>query len=85
MFVPVGQPSSEANKFKVAGVVSGYPGLLKPIVDGDGQPIAGADNEPTMYFKENQGFVVAFDIRHAIDLIEANPIGFELADMQGSP
>lgn len=85
VFVPAGQPPSKANNFKVAGVVSGYPRLLKPIVDGDGQPIARADNEPALYFQENPGFVVAFDIRHAIDLIEANPIGLELADAQGSP
>ena len=32
--------------------------------------------------RRNQGFVVAFDIRHATDLIEANPIGFPLLTEQ---
>ena len=34
--------------------------------------------EPVAFFQENPGFVVAMDIRHATDLIDANPVGFQL-------
>ena len=38
----------------------------------------GDDGEPIAYFPENQGLVVAFDIRHATNLIDANPVGLQL-------
>ena len=73
VFVPNGRP---ANEFQVAGVVAEAPRpRLEAVVDRLGQPILGEDGQPTAYFPENQGFVVAFDIRHAIELIDANPIG----------
>ncbi|MCY3991322.1 MAG: hypothetical protein OXF50_08880 [Caldilineaceae bacterium] len=33
---------------------------------------------PVGYYGENTGFVVAVNIKHAIEIIDANPIGFEL-------
>ena len=74
VFVPNGGPG---NEFRVAGVVANYPTpLVEPVIDGAGTVIG--------YFRENQGFVVAFDIRHATELIDANPIGFELPAGQNS-
>lgn len=74
-------PASKAGSadFHVGGVISNYPTpVVEPIVDRYGEPILGEDGRPTGYFNENQGLVVAFDIRHAIDLIDANPVGFVL-------
>ena len=80
VFVPNGR---SANEFRVAGVVAEDPRpRLEAVVDRFGQPILGEDAQPISYFPENQGFVVAFDIRHATDLIEANPIGFPLLTEQ---
>ena len=76
VFIPNGRSTSE---FRVAGVVAKAPRpRLEAVVDRFGQPILGEDAQPLSYFPENQGFVVAFGIRHATDLIEANPIGFPL-------
>ena len=76
VFVPIGQPQ---NKIQVAGIVANYPTpLQEPIVDKSGNPIVNDHGEPSAFFRENPGFVVAMDIRHAIDLIDANPVGFQL-------
>ena len=76
VFVPSGQP---ANKLRVAGVVSNAPTpLLRAVVDKSRIPVLGANGEPIAYFAENQGFVVAFDIIHATNLMDANPVGFPL-------
>ena len=76
VFVPNGQPQ---NEFRVAGVVASYPTpIMEPVVDNTGNPILDSHNRPIAYFQENQGFVVAFDICHATELIDANPIGFAL-------
>ena len=77
VFVPNG---GATNEFRVAGIVAEAPRpRLEAVVDTSRKPILGKDGQPVAYFAENQGFVVAFDIRHATDLIEANPIGFPLA------
>lgn len=83
VFRPEGRSTGE---FQVAGIVSNAPTpLLSPIVGGDGSPILNEQNEPIAYFGENQGFVVAIEIQHATNLIDANPIGFELpSDYQSS-
>ncbi len=39
-----------------------------------------AEGEPVAYFAENPGIVVAYDIRHATDLTDANPIGLVLRE-----
>ena len=75
VFVPTGRPQ---NEFRVAGVVANYPISREPVVDRHGVPIVGDHNEPHAYVQENPGFVVAFQIAHATDLIDSNPIGFEL-------
>ena len=63
---------------RVAGVVASYPTPLEPVVNKGGEPILNPDDEPIAYARENPGITVAFNIRHATDLIEANPIGFQL-------
>ena len=67
------------NELRVAGVISYYPiPTLLPVVDRDGDTINDESGAPVAYVKENPGFVVAFDIRHAIELIDMNPIGYPL-------
>lgn len=76
MFLPNGRSSGD---FRVAGIISHYPTpILEPIVNEQGCTIVDQDNNPVAYFQENPGFVVATAITHATDLIDANPIGFEL-------
>ena len=59
--------------FRVAGVVAGYPRRLQPVIDEQGNQIARTG--------ENPGLVVAFGIRHALTLIDKNPIGFALPEV----
>lgn len=66
------------NKFRVAGVISGYRQSLEPVVDESGRPIGDAHGEPFGYVQENSGIVLVYSINCATDLIDANPIGFEL-------
>ena len=76
VFVPNGLPQTE---LRVAGIVANYPTPLRePIVDKRGHPIVDDHNEPAAFFSENPGFVVAMAISHATDLIDANPVGFQL-------
>lgn len=71
------------NEYRLAGIVSESPTpLARPVIDKDGNPIVDAQKNPVAYFNESQGFVVAIDIRHAIDLIDANPVGFRLSDSE---
>lgn len=74
------RPNAQAQaEYKVAGVVSFYPlPTIEPVVGDDRRPIVDSHGKPTAYFSENPGFVVASDICHAVDLIRANPTGFEL-------
>ena len=75
VFKEAGQRS---NDFTVAGVVANAPTPLPtPVVNDRGEPIE-VEGKPVAFFHENQGIVVAFDIQHATDLIDANPVGFEL-------
>ena len=76
IFRPNAQASGE---YRVAGVVVSYPlPTSRTIVDEHGDPIVDRHGKPFAYFQENPGFVIAINISHAIDLIQANPIGFEL-------
>ena len=78
VFVPHGQPGGE---LRVAGVVSFYPTpQLLPVVDRRGSTVMDSAGNPVAYVKENPGIVVAIDIKHALELIDANPIGFLLPD-----
>ena len=73
VFVPNGR---QLNEFCVAGVVSNYPTpILEPVVTRSGDQLTDVNNRSVAYFPENPGLIVAFDIRHATDMIEANPIG----------
>ena len=77
VFVPYGQSN---NELRVAGIVSSlYPyASLLPIVDRQGNPITGQGGGPFGHVRENPGIVVAIGIKHAVDLIDGNPIGFDL-------
>ena len=82
VFVPFGQPK---NELRVAGIVTSYPiPEFLPIVDSNGETITDRRGKPIGHVKENPGFVVAIDIKHALELIDANPIGFQLPRDKGS-
>jgi hypothetical protein len=56
--------------YKVAGVVSGYRSASEPIYDGD--------RAIPLVYRANTGIVVAYGIKHAMEIIQKNPIGFPL-------
>ena len=73
------EPGQRTNEFKVSGIFANAPTpLLTPVVDDLGEALE-VEGKPLAFFAENQGFVVAMDIRHATDMIDANPIGFDLS------
>lgn len=76
VFVPYGQSRTD---LRVAGVVASYPTPLLPIVDRNGNPLTNPAGDPIGYVQENPGIVVAIAIKHALELIDANPIGFQLS------
>ena len=64
---------------RIAGVVAEAPRpRLRAVVDKFRKPLIDEDGEPIAHFAENQGFVVAFGIHHATELIDNNPTGFTL-------
>ncbi len=75
VFAPGGQGNKELH---VAGIVSAGPRVDLPIVDSSGRMIRDKAGKPIAGVRENTGFVVVIGIKHAIDLIDTNPIGFEL-------
>ncbi len=64
-------PRLNSNDLSVAGVVSGYRFEKEPVYQDQEQTQVG-------YYKYNTGIIVAYDIKHAIDLISQNPIGAKL-------
>ena len=67
VFSEVGKP---ANQLSVAGVISGYHPRMKSVyLEGKRTPLE---------FEYNTGIIVAYGIKHAVDLIRQNPIGFNL-------
>ena len=36
------------------------------------------DQVTPLAYRANTGIIIAYDIKHAVDLIEQNPIGFQL-------
>ena len=73
VFSEVGKP---ANQFSVAGVISGYRFSMEPVYL--------EDKRTTLEFKYNTGIVLAYGIKHAVDLISQNPIGFNLENKNTS-
>ena len=81
VFVRNGQRPGPNTEFQVAGIVVNYPkpkGTYTPIVNREGKPIVDDKGQPIAFIPENPGIVIAVSIRHAIDLIGSNPIGFPL-------
>lgn len=73
------------SSFKVAGVVVNYPTpMMRPVVGPTGEQVFDQNNNP-IGIRENPGFVVAIDIKRALELINQNPIGFSLPVDQGGP
>ncbi len=66
VFSPQGHP----NVLHVTGVVVAYPTRSQPVVDAQGKHIG--------YARENPGLVLAIAIKHVVELIDANPVGFKL-------
>jgi len=56
--------------FKVMAVVSAY--------RFENLPIYAGDTPTALAYRHNTGIVVAYDIKHATDVIQSNPIGFVL-------
>lgn len=61
--------------FQVTSVISGYRFVNSPIFEGSSQTGATV--------KENTGIIVSYGIRHALDLIHANPIGVPIPPKRG--
>lgn len=57
--------------FQVAGVVSSFKTEHEPVIDSEG-------NATDMTVAYNTGFLLAYDIHHAIKIIDRNPIGLKL-------
>jgi hypothetical protein len=63
--------SGAANELKVTGVVSKFRITEEPVLDAEYRPTG-------MCVQYHAGFLIAYSIKHVIDLIERNPIGFQL-------
>ena len=59
------------NDLKIVAVISGYRMEPAEIIRGDPKP----DQAPKDTINLNSGFILAYDIQHAVDLIRKNPIG----------
>lgn len=57
--------------FIVASVISGFKSKEEKVYDGD--------QELALYYKYNTGIIVSYGIKHAVDVIETNPIGYLLS------
>ena len=80
VFEPYAKPNAQLH---VAGIVSGFPVSTNwkawlSVVDRTGTPITDPQGNPLGYVQDNPGIVVAFNIKHAVDMIDDNPIGFQL-------
>jgi hypothetical protein len=63
---------------KIAGVISGYVPEPTDVIRGDakGDQVAAAKDKVNL----NSGFILAYDISHAVNLIKANPTGPKFPD-----
>ena len=76
LFIPDGKPRDE---FQVVGVVTSYTSpKLRPIVNRKRGTITDGQGDPIGYVADNPGIGKAIGIHHALELIDANPIGFQL-------
>ena len=65
-----------ANQLAVAGVIAGYQQKMEPVyLEG---------KSTSLEFKYNTGIIIAYGIKHAMDLIHQNPIGFDLEEKKNS-
>ena len=62
--------SSGSRDLQVVSVVCGY--------RFDSQPIFSDGKETTLTSRHNTGIIITHSIRHAVDVIRANPVGFPL-------
>jgi S1-C subfamily serine protease len=69
VFIPYGSILNQTNGFCLAGIVSGYPSYSEQVVTSDGK-------ETGMFIRNNPGIVLSYDIKYALELIDANPIGW---------
>lgn len=67
---PVIFKKHNSNNYKVCSVISGY--------KFDEEPVYQNGNPVPLEVRVNTGIVKAYGIKHAVDLIQANPIGFKL-------
>ena len=67
---PIVYKGLKQTSFKICGVISGYRYQFQPTY------ISGSPTN--IYFQENTGIVHGFGIKHAIELIQNNPIGLPL-------
>ncbi len=67
---PVIFKEGDSNDYKVASVISGYRFSREPIFQGE-QQVA-------LEYKNNTGIVISYGIKHAVDIINNNPIGYQL-------
>ncbi|MDQ1473750.1 MAG: hypothetical protein QOJ99_5230 [Bryobacterales bacterium] len=61
------------NDLKFAAVISGY--YLEPTEVMKGNAAQLALNVPKDFVNVNSGFIIAYDISHAVDLVKKNPLG----------
>jgi len=57
--------------FSVAAVVSGFVPVNQQVRDESGTT--------SLYYQYNTGIVIAYSIEYAMELIKANPVGFDLS------
>lgn len=67
---PVVFKEPHKNEYKVASVISGYRYTNEPIFAGDEKFPLG--------YRYNTGIIVSYGIKHAVELIETNPIGTQI-------
>jgi Trypsin-like peptidase domain len=69
---PVVFTHPESKDLRVAAVISGY--------RFDMQPVYWQQQPTDLAYQQNTGIILTYSIRHAVDLIKKNPIGFPLTD-----
>ncbi len=67
---PVIFKENNRNDYKVASVISGYRQAVEPVYQ-NGSPVP-------LELRANTGIIISYGIKHAVDLIKGNPIGFGL-------